>query len=115
MPAQPEERLLSKLFSAARIARSAKKISENRHPQLLEVRDHLLIESHRRRTVLSTHSHSVLKKEAAREVARIKHHLSYYITDAGRLLRVAGKINSDSRARAAGMKSRNFLRVGKPS
>ncbi len=55
-------------------------IKKDRHPQLLEVRDHLLVERHRRRTILSPHSHSVLRKYATREVARLNHHLFYYIT-----------------------------------
>jgi hypothetical protein len=73
--------------------RFAKKISKNRRPQLLEVRDHLLVGRHRRRKVRSPHSHNVLRKYAAREVARFKHHLFYYLTYAGQLLRVVRKFN----------------------
>ena len=92
MSAQPQKRFLSKFFSAARIVRFTKKIAKNRQPQLFEVRDHLLVDRHRRRTFLSPHGSFVLRKYAAREVARLKHHLFYYITDVGRLLRVTGKI-----------------------
>jgi hypothetical protein len=100
VPAQPQKRLLGKFFSAARVVYFAKKISKNWHPQLLKVRDHLFVERHRRRTILSPHSHNVLRKRAAREIARLKHHLFYYITDAGRFLRVDGNFNA--------------FRVGKP-
>ena len=69
MPAQPQKRFLGQFFSTARVVRFAKKISKNRRPQLLEVRDHPLVERHRRRTILSPHRRHVLRKYAAREVA----------------------------------------------
>ena len=94
MAAQPQKRFLGKFLGASSIARLAQKIPENGQSEFLEVRGDLFVEGHRQRALLVSRRGQPVGKGAASEVARLKYHLFYYITDAGRILRVAGKFDA---------------------